>query len=242
MKLLNVNTEHLFHIPVMGTAFTIDTPIKVARFGISSVVSLCDDELCETMRKHYSKLFGFEYEEITNKEDDFRAKRITAYLNVLDDCVNQQIQRMKLECFGSNGDLDKYFELLPDQSSDKILYESMLKTDNVQEKTKLQDKLKSLIIPGSIDVNIMTKLDRDIYDKQRQPIAFSSDALAALRGYALSKLDSSIVFSAGFNRRLYAYIEQFDDFFPDKNGYIKKRVVLKVTDYRSSLTQGKIFG
>ena len=130
MKLLNVNTEHLFHIPVMGTAFTIDTPIKVARFGISSVVSLCDDELCETMRKHYSKLFGFEYEEITNKEDDFRAKRITAYLNVLDDCVNHQIQRMKLECFGSNGDLDKYFELLPDQSPDKILYESMLKTEN----------------------------------------------------------------------------------------------------------------
>ena len=42
---------HTFHIPVMGTAFTIDTPIKVARFGISSVMSIGDDELCETMRR-----------------------------------------------------------------------------------------------------------------------------------------------------------------------------------------------
>ena len=36
---------HRFHIPVMGTGFTIDTPLKVARYGISSVVSLVDDVL-----------------------------------------------------------------------------------------------------------------------------------------------------------------------------------------------------
>jgi len=30
---------HSFHIPVMGTGFTIDTPLKVARYGISSVIS-----------------------------------------------------------------------------------------------------------------------------------------------------------------------------------------------------------
>ena len=35
--------KHTFHIPVMGTGFTIDTPIKVAKYGISSVVSLVDD-------------------------------------------------------------------------------------------------------------------------------------------------------------------------------------------------------
>ena len=34
---------HTFHIPVMGTGFTIDTPLKVARYGIASVVSLVDD-------------------------------------------------------------------------------------------------------------------------------------------------------------------------------------------------------
>ena len=29
---------HKFYIPVMGTGFTTDTPLKVARYGISSVV------------------------------------------------------------------------------------------------------------------------------------------------------------------------------------------------------------
>jgi hypothetical protein len=29
--------QHSFHIPVMGLAFTIDTPIRVAHYGISSV-------------------------------------------------------------------------------------------------------------------------------------------------------------------------------------------------------------
>ena len=45
---------HTFHIPVMGTAFTIDTPLRIAKYGISSVVSIGDDELCEVMREHYS--------------------------------------------------------------------------------------------------------------------------------------------------------------------------------------------
>jgi hypothetical protein len=45
------NKVHTFHIPVMGLAFSIDTPVKVARFGISSVVSIVDDVLIEQMRK-----------------------------------------------------------------------------------------------------------------------------------------------------------------------------------------------
>ena len=41
--------HHKFHIPVMGLAYTIDTPIKVARFGISSVISIVEDRLVEMM-------------------------------------------------------------------------------------------------------------------------------------------------------------------------------------------------
>ncbi len=41
------------------------------------------------------------------------------------------------------------------------------------------------------------------------------------------------------NPRLYSYIENFDDFYPDQNGKIKKKIVLKVSDYRSALIQGK---
>ena len=34
-------------------------------------------------------------------------------------------------------------------------------------------------------------------------------------------------------------MERFEDFFPDSNGKIKKKVILKVSDYRSALIQGK---
>ena len=34
-------------------------------------------------------------------------------------------------------------------------------------------------------------------------------------------------------------MEQFDDFYPDADGYIKKKIVIKVSDYRSALIQGK---
>ena len=38
---------HSFHIPVMGIGFTVDTPVKVAQYGIDSVVSIVDDILLE---------------------------------------------------------------------------------------------------------------------------------------------------------------------------------------------------
>lgn len=34
-------------------------------------------------------------------------------------------------------------------------------------------------------------------------------------------------------------MEEFEDFYPDANGYIKKKIVIKVSDYRSALIQGK---
>ena len=42
---MSTASGHTFHNPVMGLAFTIDTPVKVARYGISSVISIVDDIL-----------------------------------------------------------------------------------------------------------------------------------------------------------------------------------------------------
>ena len=64
------------------------------------------------------------------------------------------------------------------------------------------------------------------------------DAVSALRGFANSKITAGIVFSAGFNRRLFANCEFVDDFY-FHNGLQKKRIILKVSDYRSSLIQGR---
>jgi hypothetical protein len=99
--------------------------------------------------------------------------------------------------------------------------------------------LRGQAAPGSIDVNIMAKSDRDVYRHGvKQPAKFSV-ALSALRGYAESSLRSSIVFSAGFNPRLYSYAAEFGDFFPDENGCFKKKIILKVSDYHSAAVQGR---
>jgi len=79
------------------------------------------------------------------------------------------------------------------------------------------------MIPGSIDVNIMVKVDRRIYYDNVRPIADEfSDAKTALKGYAKSCLDSAIVFSAGINQRLFDYMTNFKEFYRDKTGTIKK--------------------
>ncbi|CAN5651280.1 hypothetical protein BH10BAC5_BH10BAC5_03700 [soil metagenome] len=117
----------------------------------------------------------------------------------------------------------------------------MICSNDLIEKENLQQKLRSSIQPGAIDVNIMAKVDKTNYAKDGSSLEKEfSDALSSLRGFALSDLDSSVVFSAGYNARLYSYIESFDDFYPDLNGYIKKKIILKVSDFRSAVIQGKI--
>ncbi|MFC1752125.1 hypothetical protein ACFL96_01840 [Thermoproteota archaeon] len=236
---MNINKYHTFHVPVMGTSFTIDAPIKVARFGISSVMAIGDAALCEQMRSYYAPLFGLSYIPIPITEYDFRAKRITAYLNLVDEIVKNQIKEMKQQSFTPGTDLTKYFELLPETSSLKQDYQSMIGMQDGKKKDEVCERLKTEVKPGSIDVNIMTKVDRDRVHAQGQPIEYNSDALSSFRGFAQSMLESSIVFSAGFNRRLYAYVDKFKDFLPDRNGKFRKKIILKVSDFRSSLTQGK---
>ncbi|HEY9084170.1 MAG TPA: hypothetical protein VIN73_12620, partial [Vicingaceae bacterium] len=231
---------HHFHIPVMGIGYTIDTPVKVAHFGISSVISLGDDGLIERMRAFYCKQLNLPYTEIDNNTEDYRAKRITAYLNLIDKIVQQNFNTLKKESFTPESNLTKYFEILPDSSPLRKDYLAMLKETDVSKKAALQEELKNNMEVGSIDVNIMTKLDKDNYTKkgEKMPIEYN-DAHAAVRGFAHSTLNSGLVLSAGLSPRLYSYLSKFDCFFPDENGNLDKKIILKVSDYRSSLIQGK---
>jgi NAD(P)H-dependent flavin oxidoreductase YrpB (nitropropane dioxygenase family)/REP element-mobilizing transposase RayT len=228
--------NHTFHIPVMGIGFTIDTPAKVAHYGISSAISLVDDTLVEKMREFYSKKFDIPYQSISEKIEDFRAKRITAYLNVIEEVVKRNFEELKNSISKEKNELEKYLEMLPNTSElKKKFYE---KTEHMHFKDAMQ-WVKDKINPGSIDVNIMTKLDKDNYIKnEKLPVEFN-DAHAALRGFAQSNLKSSIILSAGMNPRLYNYIENFDDFYPKEDNTLTKKIILKVSDYRSALIQGK---
>lgn len=224
----------------MGTGFTIDSPIRVARYGISSVISLVDDSLIEDVRKFYATRYGESYTPIKKHDEDWRARRITEYLNLVDRIVNKQVENLKKTAFEAGSEITKYFEYLPDESPLKSLYNKMLSTRDASQKAAMQEELRTKVAPGRIDVNIMTKLDRLNVDKHGTQLPEEySDALSALRGYAKSTLHSALILSAGFNRRLYSYIEEFKDFYADATGRFKKEIVLKVSDYRSAITQGK---
>ena len=234
---MNKKPVHNFHIPVMGLAYTIDSPIRVAQFGISSVVSIIDDEIVERMRDFYSKKFNFDFKEISIKSEDHRAERITAYLDMMDDIVTKKFKNFKEEISKNTETLKQFIGMLPSTSGLKDGLQNILnKKDNLAESIK--NFVDNHLNAGEIDVNIMTKVDKDNFVKNVQLPTIYNDAHASLRGFANSKLSSSVIFSAGMNPRLYSYLEEFEDFFPNENGELKKKIILKVSDFRSAMIQG----
>lgn len=225
---------HTFHIPVMGLAYTIDSPIRVAKYGISSVISIIDDDLIEKMNAFYSTKFNLPYQEITQKIHDYRAERVTSYLNLVDKIVKEKFENFKNELAESKLALENYIAMLPNKSEIKQGLQNMMEEGREAVMTYLDSNLR----PGEIDVNIMTKVDKDNFIKDKQlPIEFN-DAHASLRGFANSNLTSSVVLSAGMNPRLYSYFENFEVFFPDENNQLNKKIILKVSDFRSAMIQG----
>lgn len=229
---------HSFHIPVMGLAYTIDSPIRVAQYGLSSTISVMDDELIERMNKFYCEKFELPYQEISRKIEDFRAKRITAYLDTLDTIVKKKFDNLKSSFFESKKEIEDYIDMLPSVSE---IRQNLQK--HLDEKLSI-DNLKGIIddylSPGDIDVNIMTKVDRENFDKKvALPVEYN-DAHAALRGFANSTLNSSVILSAGMNPRLFSYFEEFEAFYPTADNVLSKRIILKVSDFRSALIQGSI--
>lgn len=228
---------HSFHIPVMGIAFTVDTPLKVAPLGIDSAISLVDDILLEKLRKMYSEKFGMPYSEIHDKIRDFRAKRITAYLNLIQELAQNKFERLKDLAQGPSKELKEYGALLPKGSPLEQKLAELIRIPG--NRAALREFLDKNLKMGRIEVNIMTKLDRENHVGGVPLPPKYNDAHAALRGFAQSGLDASLIFSAGMNPRLYGHMEEFGDFYPDALGRIKKKIVLKVSDFRSALIQGK---
>lgn len=232
--------NHKFHIPVMGTGHSIDTPIRVAHFGISSVMSIVDDVLIDKICRYYCDKFNLPFTEISKNDILARSKRITQYLNAVGKIVSYNLTEIKKLPFFEDNDKSKYFDLLPESSMLTQKYNLLLSLKDDYEKAKLADELTNLMSAGSIDVNIMSKVDRTNYAKDGTILSDEfTDAKAALRGFAESELSSSVVFSAGFNRGLFGYLTQFKDFYRNESGELKKKIIIKVSDFRSALIQGK---
>lgn len=229
-------SPHHFHIPVLGTGFSVDTPIKVARYGIDSVMSIVDDTLLEQARGYHARAAGLAYEPIPAAEEDSRARRVRAYLDLVDLLVKKSFEAVRAS-FPDGAEAIRYFELLPPCAEREAFFRLRLLAPG-SERDALAASLRSFMRPGSADVNIMTKLDRIPESRTGSNAAYYSDASAALRGYAESALESAVVFSAGMNPRLFDYLASFEAFRPAADGSLAKRICVKVSDYRSAFVQG----
>lgn len=193
------------------------------------------------MRSHYANLYGKPYVPILATEDDHRARRITAYLDLVNGIVRDQVARLRASAFEQGSEIVRYFEMLADRSPLKQLYRRFLDAVDPDDRAQLESRLREEIVAGQIEVNIMTKLDRVTRPPGGgEPVPDTSDAVAAFRGYVRSELGSSVVLSAGVNPRLFSYMERCPELLPAADGTIAKSVILKVSDYRSASIQGRM--
>ena len=102
------NSEHTYHIPVLGLGFSVDMPLKTAQYGLSSVMSIVNDNLIEKMREFYSKIWHLPYEPILTSHDDARVARITEYLNMIQVIVAKQIENLKIAVEHNTGEVVKF--------------------------------------------------------------------------------------------------------------------------------------
>ena len=119
---------HQFHIPVMGTGHSVDTPIRVASFGISSVISVVDDLLLEKIRKYYCEKYNLSYSRIGKADQDYRARRTTAYLDIVAKIVDIKLAEVKALPFFADNDKKKYFTMLPDNSPLKVEFNTLIES------------------------------------------------------------------------------------------------------------------
>jgi hypothetical protein len=232
--------EHRFHIPVMGTGFTLDSALRVAKLGLTTVVSLAEDRVIDRVRRHYAAKYGFDAEPISPRDGDARAKRITAWLDLLDAVVQRQMAEVRALPLEPGNDKWRHLSLLPRDSESGRGFQEFQRMAQGPERDALEARLTAAMRPGSVDVNIMTKIDGQPQLKEgdlRGPDY--SAARAALRGFARSTLRGRLVLSAGVNPGLFGAMEQYPCFYRDEHGVVAKPVTLKVSDLRSALIQGK---
>ena len=213
---------HKIHIPVMGICYTADTPIRVAHLGITSVISLVDDGLLEEYRMAYAERLGLDL----GSPQTTRIGRIRSYLDFVADEVERKFTRLCAERIDGGSDKDLYFLMLPLDSRLRVEYDGVFaKTglSRIAAEAALTEKMQ----PGEIQANIMVGLNHD------------EAAFDAVRGFAASKVKGALVLSAGVNLAVFEEIAKCKDFYRTRDKAPSKKIILKVSDYRSALVQGR---
>ena len=206
----------------MGICYTADTPIRVAHLGITSVISLVDDGLLEEYRMAYAERLGLDL----GSPQTTRIGRIRSYLDFVADEVKRKFERLCAERFDGGSDKDLYFLMLPLSSRLRVEYDGIFaKTGlaRIAAEAALTEKME----PGEIQANIMVGLNHD------------EAAFDAVCGFAASKVKGSLVLSAGVNLAVFEEIAKCKDFYRTCDKAPSKKIILKVSDFRSALIQGR---
>ena len=213
---------HKIHIPVMGICYTADTPIRVAYLGITSVISLVDDGLLEEYRLAYAERLGLDL----GSPQTTRIGRIRSYLDFVADEVERKFTRLCAERFDGGSDKDLYFLMLPQDSCLRVEYDRVMSKTGIA-RIAAEASLTGKMEPGGIQANIMVGLNHE------------EAAFDAVRGFAASKVSGALVLSAGVNLSVFEEIAKCKDFYRTSACSPKKKIILKVSDYRSALIQGR---
>ena len=140
------------------------------------MIPLVDDVLVEQVGNTIRREHGEPYEEISNNNQDARALKYRGQLRSRRTVESSRSWPCKPRPL-RKGAHNRLFRNEPPDTPLKQAYDETLVTDEAA-KARMQADLRPAV-PGSSDVNIMTKLDRDIYlDGNKLPAEFS-DAMAA---------------------------------------------------------------
>ena len=161
--------NHTFHIPVLGLGYSIDTPLKVARYGISSVVSIVDDELTERMRKYHQENTTGGYTLIEKKEEDSRARRITAYLNLLDVLVKEQFTALQTQTSNPLTEKEEF-----------DITVTNIKHDDIKISLTIDGLKNSTVIPGN-PPNVITPTSKVVIFKFNRHEGASTPAVLPIK-------------------------------------------------------------
>lgn len=215
---------HYVHIPVMGICYTVDTPIRVSHLGLTSVISLVDDGLLEEYRMAYAKHLGMPL-----ASESGRMERIRAYLDFVNDVAEykfRNIRQMNLGGPKAINEKDRYFLMLPADCPLRAQYENVVACSG-EARAIAEAQLTTQMEMGEIQANIMVSLD------------YKNAAVEAVRGFALSKVKGGLVLSAGVNLAVFEEISKHKCFYRILGNAPEKKIIIKVSDYRSALVQGR---
>ena len=153
-------------------------PRCAGKYGISSVLSLVDDTLIEQMRQVPLRAGRRTVRGDRLDDEDARARRITAYLNLLDRWSGGRSPLAGLAVRAGKRNHALLRACCPTVRCRRV---SRHARDRRRGRARCGNSgCARSATPGNIDVNIMSKGERDAYgDGEKLPKQFS-DALAAL--------------------------------------------------------------